>query len=183
MFSPAEPLPEAAIDLLASARGKRFGTILADPPWQFQNRTGKVAPEHKRLSRYGTMKLEDVHVLPVADIARLASKRAEHVGRFDHHPTNRRVQPVALPTAGCPRKGAHPEGCRQSLTRALRQRQVGRLRISEVRIDYGPGYRIYFTRRGATLLILLKGGDKSRQQEDIARARALADAWEQDHGA
>lgn len=51
MFSPAEPLSEAAIDLLASARGKRFGTILADPPWQFQNRTGKVAPEHKRLSR------------------------------------------------------------------------------------------------------------------------------------
>jgi hypothetical protein len=38
-------------DLLASARGKKFGTILADPPWQFQNRTGKVAPEHKRLAR------------------------------------------------------------------------------------------------------------------------------------
>jgi putative addiction module killer protein len=54
--------------------------------------------------------------------------------------------------------------------------------ISEVRIDHGPGYRIYFKRRGATLLILLTGGDKSRQQEDIARARALADAWEQDHG-
>jgi hypothetical protein len=51
MFSPAEPLPEAAIDLLASARDKKFGTILAEPPWQFQNRTGKVAPEHKRLSR------------------------------------------------------------------------------------------------------------------------------------
>jgi len=32
--------------------GRKFGTILADPPWQFQNRTGKVAPEHKRLSRY-----------------------------------------------------------------------------------------------------------------------------------
>ena len=44
-------LPDAAIDLLASSRGKRFGTILADPPWQFQNRTGKVAPEHKRLNR------------------------------------------------------------------------------------------------------------------------------------
>ena len=43
MFSSADPLSEAAIDLLASARGKKFGTILADPPWQFQNRTGKVA--------------------------------------------------------------------------------------------------------------------------------------------
>lgn len=44
MFSPAEPLSEAAIDLLASARGQRFWAILADPPWQFQNRTGKVTP-------------------------------------------------------------------------------------------------------------------------------------------
>jgi hypothetical protein len=42
MFSPTDPLA-AHIDLLATARGKRFGTILADPPWQFQNRTGKVA--------------------------------------------------------------------------------------------------------------------------------------------
>ena len=59
----------AHIDLLATARGKQFGTILADPPWQFQNRTGKVAPEHKRLNRYGTMTLEDICALPVADIA------------------------------------------------------------------------------------------------------------------
>ena len=46
----------AADNLLSSVRG-RFGTILADPPWQFQNRTGKMAPEHKRLSRYSTMTL------------------------------------------------------------------------------------------------------------------------------
>jgi N6-adenosine-specific RNA methylase IME4 len=69
MFSLADPLSHAAIDLLASARGKKFGTILADPPWQFQNRTGKVAPEHKRLSRYGTMALDEICALPVADIA------------------------------------------------------------------------------------------------------------------
>jgi hypothetical protein len=43
MFSSADPFSEAAIDLLASARGKMFGTILAAPPWQFQNRTGKIA--------------------------------------------------------------------------------------------------------------------------------------------
>lgn len=43
MFSPADPL-SAHIDLVATARGKRFGTVLADPPWQFQNRTGKIAP-------------------------------------------------------------------------------------------------------------------------------------------
>lgn len=46
MFFPDEPLSEAALDLLASARGKKLDTILADPPWQFQNRTGKVALEH-----------------------------------------------------------------------------------------------------------------------------------------
>jgi N6-adenosine-specific RNA methylase IME4 len=54
----------AADNLLSSVRG-RFGTILADPPWQFQNRTGKMAPEHKRLSRYSTMTLQDILELPV----------------------------------------------------------------------------------------------------------------------
>lgn len=61
----ATPL-DAHIDLLAAARGKRFGTILADPPWQFQNRTGKVAPEHKRLNRYGTMTLDEIAAPPAA---------------------------------------------------------------------------------------------------------------------
>jgi len=54
-------------DLLAHLKGQRFGTILADPPWQFQNRTGKMAPEHKRLSRYGTLTLADILALPVAE--------------------------------------------------------------------------------------------------------------------
>ena len=44
---------------------RRFGTILADPPWQFQNSTGKVAPEHRRLNRYRTMKLDEIKRLPV----------------------------------------------------------------------------------------------------------------------
>lgn len=43
----------------------RFGTILIDPPWRFQNRTGKVAPEHRRLSRYETMSMVDIAALPV----------------------------------------------------------------------------------------------------------------------
>jgi len=46
--------------------------------------------------------------------------------------------------------------------------------ISELRIDYGPGYRVYFTRRGAELIVLLAGGDKRTQAADIARAAALA---------
>lgn len=48
--------------------GKKYKTIYADPPWQFQNRTGKVAPEHKRLTRYGTMTLDEIKQLPVSDV-------------------------------------------------------------------------------------------------------------------
>ena len=46
-----------------------FKTILADPPWRFSNRTGKVAPEHRRLDRYSTMDLADIRALPVGDVA------------------------------------------------------------------------------------------------------------------
>lgn len=56
-------------DFLARVAGQRFKTILADPPWQFQNRTGKVAPEHRRLNRYGTMTLDDIKALPVETVA------------------------------------------------------------------------------------------------------------------
>lgn len=52
--------------------------------------------------------------------------------------------------------------------------------ISELRVDYGPGYRVYFTQRGAVLIILLCGGDKRSQSRDIVRARALADELEDD---
>lgn len=55
----------AADDFLQFVGMRKFRTILADPPWQFQNRTGKVAPEHKRLSRYSTMSLDDIKRLPV----------------------------------------------------------------------------------------------------------------------
>jgi len=58
-----------AADLLARVGRHRFGTILADPPWQFQNSTGKVAPEHRRLSRYDTMTLPQIMALPVNQIA------------------------------------------------------------------------------------------------------------------
>lgn len=47
---------------------RKFTTILADPPWQFQNRTGKVAPEHKRLTRYETLKLDEICSMPISDI-------------------------------------------------------------------------------------------------------------------
>ena len=54
-------------DLRRFLNGDKFGTVMADPPWRFTNRTGKVAPEHKRLSRYPTMTLEDICDLPVAE--------------------------------------------------------------------------------------------------------------------
>lgn len=58
----------ASDDLLKETKGHKFSTVLADPPWQFQNRTGKMAPEHKRLSRYPTMTLQEIKDLPVEAI-------------------------------------------------------------------------------------------------------------------
>lgn len=63
--SNGEVLKDAKQDLLGRYEGKDFYTVLADPPWQFKNRTGKMAPEHKRLSRYGTMNLDEIMALPV----------------------------------------------------------------------------------------------------------------------
>jgi N6-adenosine-specific RNA methylase IME4 len=65
MTPPANP----GIDLLQFAGDRRWTTVLADPPWRFINRTGKVAPEHRRLSRYDTMTTLDIAGLPVSEIA------------------------------------------------------------------------------------------------------------------
>ncbi|MDE2339981.1 MAG: S-adenosylmethionine-binding protein [Alphaproteobacteria bacterium] len=59
----------AAADLKNFAAGRKYKTILADPPWQFQNRTGKIAPEHRRLSRYSTMNMDELMQLPVSGLA------------------------------------------------------------------------------------------------------------------
>lgn len=58
---------QIAKELRQLATGTKFRTVMADPPWRFQNRTGKMAPEHKRLNRYGTMTLEDIMAMPVAE--------------------------------------------------------------------------------------------------------------------
>ncbi len=49
--------------------------------------------------------------------------------------------------------------------------------VSELRIDYGPGYRVYYVQRGAVLALLLCGGDKRTQDADIKRAIAIARVW------
>jgi N6-adenosine-specific RNA methylase IME4 len=64
MSAAADPIA----DFNKALKGKTFATILADPPWRFQNRTGKMAPEHHRLSRYGTMTVDEIQALPVADV-------------------------------------------------------------------------------------------------------------------
>jgi len=63
--SPAE-------DFARTVRGS-FGTILADPPWRFSNRTGKIAPEHRRLARYETLSLRQIMEIPVSSVARSKS--------------------------------------------------------------------------------------------------------------
>ncbi|WP_119274049.1 MT-A70 family methyltransferase [Taklimakanibacter deserti] len=65
----ATPDPSVGQSLLQAVGDLRFGTILADPPWQFQNKTGKVAPEHRRLNRYSTMTLQEICDIPVSQIA------------------------------------------------------------------------------------------------------------------
>ncbi|MDD9960523.1 MAG: MT-A70 family methyltransferase [Gammaproteobacteria bacterium] len=55
-------------DLLRCTAGRKFSTVLADPPWRFHNKTGKMAPEHKRLSRYSTLSFEEIGALPVESL-------------------------------------------------------------------------------------------------------------------
>lgn len=64
---PVEPLREEQAPPPLPTIDGGFKTVYADPPWQFQNRTGKVAPEHRRLDRYSTMTLDTIKALPVAD--------------------------------------------------------------------------------------------------------------------
>ena len=59
---------QAPPNILSACNGRKFATVLADPPWQFQNRTGKMAPEHRRLNRYCTMNLGEIKAMPVASL-------------------------------------------------------------------------------------------------------------------
>ena len=55
-------------NLYLLAHGEKFATVLADPPWRFDNKTGKVAPEHRRLNRYETLSFEKIEQLPIGDV-------------------------------------------------------------------------------------------------------------------
>lgn len=68
--APKDSIPDMNLPCLPQTDGG-FKTVLADPPWRFTNRTGKVAPEHRRLDRYSTMDLEEIKSLPVRDVTAL----------------------------------------------------------------------------------------------------------------
>jgi N6-adenosine-specific RNA methylase IME4 len=69
MKTDKQPDFSAAASFLATVADREYATILADPPWRFQNRTGKVAPEHRRLSRYDTLDLVEIKQIPVNQVA------------------------------------------------------------------------------------------------------------------
>jgi N6-adenosine-specific RNA methylase IME4 len=62
-------MPDVNNDIISFVGRRKFATILADPPWQFVNRTGKIAPEHGRLTRYPTLKVDEIAALPVVNVA------------------------------------------------------------------------------------------------------------------
>jgi N6-adenosine-specific RNA methylase IME4 len=62
-------MPDIDDDLVSFVGRRKFRTVLADPPWQFVNRTGKIAPEHGRLTRYPTLNVDEIAALPVEKIA------------------------------------------------------------------------------------------------------------------
>ena len=64
---------DATSSLSAFVGQQQFSTVLADPPWRFTNRTGKMAPEHRRLSRYGTLGVDEIAALPVGPLVRDAA--------------------------------------------------------------------------------------------------------------
>lgn len=69
LIAPPSALEVATDSMRRALAGQHFGTILADPPWRFINRTGKVAPEHKRLARYDTMSAREIGELPIRELA------------------------------------------------------------------------------------------------------------------
>ncbi len=73
MLKTVKPIEDTVLtpaqDFARNVVNRSYGTILADPPWRFQNRTGKMAPEHKRLSRYTTLSLQEIKEIPISLVA------------------------------------------------------------------------------------------------------------------
>ena len=109
----------------------QFHTVLADPPWRFENRTGKVAPEHRRLRRYRTMTLDEIRALPVAE---------------------RHAPPRRTSTSGCP-NALLPDGL--AVMEAWGFRYKTNIVWHKIRKDGGPdGRGVGFYFRNVTELLL-----------------------------
>jgi putative addiction module killer protein len=89
-------------------------------------------------------------------------------------PHNRGVRYLALGPAGWPGESSNPGAHRPAAAGNLGNCAPVGEGVSEMKIDVGPGYRVYFVQRGLELIILLAGGDKSTQAKDIALAKELA---------
>lgn len=134
-------------NLLRRAKREPFRTILADPPWRFQNRTGKIAPEHRRLARYQTLPLDEIKALPVAELA------AENAHLY-----------LWVPNA------LLPEGI--EVLRAWGFRYVTQLQWFKVRKDGGPDRRgcgFYYRNVTEPLLLGVRG-----RLRTLAPARSMA---------
>ena len=95
---------QTVADFIRFTEGKNYHTIYADPPWRFANRTGKMAPEHKRLRRYDTMDVAEIKALPVAAVAAEKARSAAgtelwHISEVTIVPL-RTIQTAMLPTSG-----------------------------------------------------------------------------------
>ena len=131
--------------------GRQFKTILADPPWQFNNRTGKIAPEHKRLNRYSTLSTKEICSIPVS----LAANDSAHLYLW---------VPNAL----------LPDGL--EVMKAWGFKYKANLIWHKVRTDGGPdgrGVGFYFRNTTEIILFGIKGSmrtlDAGRRQVNIIR--------------
>ena len=130
-----------------------FATVLADPPWRFQNRTGKVAPEHKRLNRYDTLSLKEIMEIPVSDVA-----------------ANKSHLYLWVPNA------LIPEGL--EVLKAWGFKYKTNIVWHKIRKDGGPdgrGVGFYFRNTTEVVLFGVKGGmrtlDPGRSQVNIIKSR------------
>src|ERR1700676_4562622 len=138
--------PTPAEDLLEFGQGHKFGTILADPPWRFQNRTGKVAPEHKRLSRYPTMSFAEIEALSVSAL----------------------LAPVSHLYLWCP-NALLPQGI--AVVQAWGFQYKGNIVWHKIRKDGGAdGPRVRFYFRNVTELLLF--GTRGKHARSLAPGRS-----------
>jgi N6-adenosine-specific RNA methylase IME4 len=134
-------------ELVAATGDRKVATLLADPPWQFKNKSGKIAPEHRRLSRYSTLKLDEIKLMPIESV----------------------VTPTAHLYLWCP-NALLPDGL--AVMRAWGFEYKSNLVWHKVRKDGGSdGRGVGFYFRNVTELILFGVRGKSARTLDVGRSQ------------